>query len=396
MAGLTQKVVAAAKPPAAGQSFLRDSTLPCLAVRITSGGVKSFIFEGRMGGRVRRMTLGQFPALSVVRARKVAIKVRADLIAGKNPADEKRAALRGDTFGEVARLYLEHHAKERKRSWLEDRRRLQQYLGVAIEGEGGKKYPHPFRHWDRRKVSDIKKREILELQLEVKMKRGPYASNRLMALIRGLFNRSHKKGWISVPNPVDVEFFSEKKRERFINREEMRRTLKAIQAEPDPLWRAYFLLSLLLGPRRSELLSARWEDIDFEQRTWTIPTTKAGRSHVLPLPNAAVEILAGLPSRGESGFVFPGNGATGHLIEPKKIWDKIRTSAGVPDVRVHDLRRTLGSWLAAQGYSLPLIGRALNHSNVATTAIYARLDLEPVRLALETNAERMLATRVVN
>jgi integrase len=88
--------------------------------------------------------------------------------------------------------------------------------------------------------------------------------------------------------------------------------------------------------------------------------------------------------------VFPGNGGTGHLVEPKKAWQRIRNRAGVPDVRLHDLRRTLGSWLAGQGYSLPLIGRALNHTNVATTQIYARLNLDPVREALDRNAELML------
>ena len=86
-------------------------------------------------------------------------------------------------------------------------------------------------------------------------------------------------------------------------------------------------------------------------------------------------------------------GKTGHLVEPKKAWQRIRSSANVPDVRIHDLRRTLGSWLAAQGYSLPLIGRALNHSNIATTQIYARLALDPVREALEQNATRMLGVQ---
>jgi integrase len=161
--------------------------------------------------------------------------------------------------------------------------------------------------------------------------------------------------------------------------------------EPNEYWRAYFPLSLLLGTRRSELLSARWADMDLEQQTWRIPETKAGRSHLLPLPEAAVGILASLPSRGSSEWVFPGRGSTGHLAEPKKAWQRIREAAGVPDVRIHDLRRTLGSWLAGQGYSLPLIGRALNHTNPSTTAVYARLDLDPVREALERNARLMFA-----
>jgi integrase len=93
----------------------------------------------------------------------------------------------------------------------------------------------------------------------------------------------------------------------------LRRVNAALVDESSLHWRAYFPLSLLLGTRRSELLSARWSDMDLEQKTWRIPSTKAGRPHLLPLPNAAVEILKALPR--DSEYVFPGSGATGHLAE---------------------------------------------------------------------------------
>jgi integrase len=80
-----------------------------------------------------------------------------------------------------------------------------------------------------------------------------------------------------------------------------------------------------------------------------------------------------------TGFVFPGRGKTGHLAEPKKGWQRILSRADLGDLRIHDLRRTLGSWQAKQGASLAIIGKSLNHKNQNTTAIYARLDLDPVR-----------------
>jgi integrase len=83
-------------------------------------------------------------------------------------------------------------------------------------------------------------------------------------------------------------------------------------------------------------------------------------------------------------------GRTGHITEPKSAWHRVRERAGVPDVRIHDLRRTLGSWLAQQGFRLPMIGAALNHASPASTAVYARLALGPVRAMLEANAELML------
>jgi integrase len=101
--------------------------------------------------------------------------------------------------------------------------------------------------------------------------------------------------------------------------------------------------------------------------------------------------LHALPRLQDNPYVFPGRDAGSHLVNISKAWTRIRTHAGLTDVRIHDLRRTLGSWLAASRASLPLIGKALNYSQVSTTAIYARLALDPVRTALDSNAQRMLS-----
>ena len=108
-----------------------------------------------------------------------------------------------------------------------------------------------------------------------------------------------------------------------------------------------------------------------------------------PLPSDLVEILRSLPSRENSKWVFPDCGSTGHLADPKKAWLRIRERAGERDVRVRDLSRTLGCWVSGQGYTLQLIGRALNHSSTLITQVHARLDLDPVREPLERNAQLM-------
>jgi integrase len=201
-------------------------------------------------------------------------------------------------------------------------------------------------------------------------------------------------------NPVrGIKLFHEEKRERFLTAEEIARLNQALINEPDWRWHAFFPLSLLLGTRRGELATARRADIDFAQAVWRIPNTKSGRPHLLPLPRVAVQILERLPSRNNSEWLFPGDKTNTSITSPSKAWQRIRKRAALNGddnvantaVRQHDLRRTLGSWLAASGYSLPLIGRALNHANVSTTAIYARLDLDPVRRALEDSATMMLA-----
>ncbi len=374
-AKLTQRVVDAAEPPLTGQTFIRDCELGGFALRITQSGAKSFIWEGRVRGRPRRITIGGYPALSVLLARKEAVKIRAAIAEGRDPSLEREAQRREPTFGDLADAYIERHAKSHKRSWKRDAQMIGGYLSK----------------WKNRRLSDIEPDDVARLHDSLGKENGRYAANRTLALLRTMFNVGRDWRLFLGPNPTEgIRMFREEKRERFLSPDELRRVNEALAQDPNEYWRAYFPLSLLLGTRRSELLSARWTDIDLEQRTWRLPMTKAGRSHLLPLPTPVVDILRSLPSCDKCEWVFPGSGSTGHLAEPKKAWQRIRERAGVRDVRIHDLRRTLGSWLSGQGYNLQLIGKALNHSSVSTTQVYARLDLNPLREALERNARLML------
>jgi integrase len=281
------------------------------------------------------------------------------------------------TFALLADKYLERHAKPHKKSWREDERRINAHL---------------LPRFGTRRLSDIPRDAVVTMQQAIRRERGLYESNRITVLLRTMLNIARDLKLYTGENAAArIKLFREEKRERFLSPEELHRVNDALAQEPNEYWRAYFPLSLMLGTRRTELLAARWADVDLEQRTLRLPMTKAGRSHLLPLPTPVVEMLQALPSREESEWLFAGRGATGHLVEVASAWQRIRGRAGVPDVRVHDLRRTLGSWLAAAGYNLPLIGRALNHSNSVSTAVYARLQLDPVREALERNAALMLA-----
>src|SRR6266478_1538373 len=391
MPRLTQAMVDRATRPAGGQRFLRDAKVLGLALRISSGGAKAWVWEGRVRGRVRRITLGHHPALSLAQARKRALTTAAAVSEGKDPAAD-RARERGElTFGAFAQSYLERYARPRKRSAAEDERMLRDVLPSRDDGKEREPAPIPAT-WKNRRLSDITSGEITQLHARLQRDRGPYAANRALALLRTLFNLAKNWGALLAENPATgIHMFSEEKRDRFLSPDELKRALVAIDEEHDWRWKAYFKLSLLLGPRKGELLCARWSDVDLETRTWRLPTTKAGRSHRLPLPTVTVAILESLPSRGRSSWLFPSRASeSGHLEEPKKAWHRIRGRADVKDVRIHDLRRTLGSWLAASGYGLPLIGRVLNHSQPSVTAVYARLDLDPVRQALEANARTML------
>ncbi len=372
---ITKTVVEHAAAPNSGQQFIRDDELRGFALRITERGAKSFVWEGRIKGRMRRFTIGAFPALSVLAARQRVLSVKAAVAGGNDPSEERRNDRRELTFATLAARYVAEHAQPHKRSWKEDQRRINVHL---------------MPRFGTRRLSDVKPDEIIAMQNVLRRERGLYESNRVAVLLRTMFNIARNMKLFAGDNPADrIKLFREDKRERFLSPEELRRVNEALADEPNEYWRAYFPLALILGTRKSELLAVRWGDIDFDRRTLRLPMTKAGRSHLLPLPSPAIDIIRSLPSRGQSAWVFPSRNGEGHAVEAAKAWQRIRVRAAVPDVRLHDLRRTLGSWLAAQGHSLSLIGRALNHSSLAATQVYARLDLDPVREALEQNAKLM-------
>src|SRR5262249_14771737 len=147
------------------------------------------------------------------------------------------------------------------------------------------------------------------------------------------------------------------------------------------------------GARRSNVLAMRWEQISQTadgQRLWTIPVTKTGKSHVVPLVREALVILQERRRRIKGAWVFPSDSKTGHIRDLKRAWKRFCTTAKLENLRIHDLRRTLGSWQAATGASLPVIGKSLGHQSMASTAVYSRLHLDPVRQAIVTATQAMV------
>jgi len=371
---LTKRLVDSAKHPATGQVFLRDDELRGFAVRITPGS-KSFIVEREIHGRVRRMTIGRYGVQTVEQARDRAREKIGEIAAGKDPVEELRQRRKSITFGELEKLYLDRHAVHKK-SIADDVGMLKKWLA----------------EWRPRRLNTITRADVTTKHAEMGAAGHKTRANRMVALVRTMFNLALDWGHHPGPNPASrIKFFKEVKRDRFVRPDELPRLWQALQNEPNPYVRGAFFIALLTGARRSEVLGMKWEDLDLAQGLWRIPDTKAGRPHTLPLPRLVVDELLKLPRLDGNPHVFCGRWGRKNLNNVSKPWRRIRNEAGISDVRIHDLRRTLGSWLVAAGASLPLIGKALNHSQPATTAIYARLQLDPVREALEANAARMLA-----
>lgn len=201
----------------------------------------------------------------------------------------------------------------------------------------------------------------------------------------GLLPRNHA-------NPArDVRKFKERKRSRWVGADEMPRLLEAIAEYPDAWLRSFFLLLLLTGMRRGELINARRQDFNPRERTLLIRETKNGEPYTVRLSTAAAGIIETLPRKPGNPYLFPGRRPGRPLAEPKRAWDKIRERAGLPDVRIHDLRRTFGSWLTTSGISMEVVSKLLNHSSIKVTeSVYAHLADDPLREAVEGHGAKIV------
>ena len=230
------------------------------------------------------------------------------------------------------------------------------------------------------KVAEVSFSDIDRLHRSIS-KRAPYRANRTLALLSKLFSLAMRWGY-RADNPVRaVERNPEHKRHRYLSGEELARLATALAEFPDVTIANAVRLALLTGARRGELLAARWADFDLTAGTWTKPgsTTKQKTLHRVALSDVALRLLVEMRRQSSTSvWVFPAR-AGGHLTAIREAWDTLRAAAGIPDVRLHDLRHTFASLAASSGASLPLIGGMLGHSSPATTHRYSHLFDDPQR-----------------
>jgi integrase len=216
---------------------------------------------------------------------------------------------------------------------------------------------------------------------------------RVFNTFRAVFGWGIGQGLFIGDNPcIGATTFRTIPRERFIQPgAEFTKFAEALNAEYDSTIRDFFWMCLLTGARCSNVLAMEWSQVNLELLQWRIPITKNSESQTIPLTLNAVEILRHRKDDPEAHeqWVFPSGrkgwktGSTGHLVSPRKAFQRIIQRAGIEDLRIHDLRRTAGSYMAMQNVSLTIIGKALGHRSPQATAVYARLTQDPVRKALE-------------
>lgn len=356
-----------------------------LGILVHPSGRKSFFHLKKTQGWPRRTTLGAFPDLSIENARAKASQLNASLASwkardyeGPAPFERRRHLTLNAVLEDYIARRLKAKAKDPERAAKADRWQINKYTAP----------------WKERRLGSIRREDVSSLHAEVGEKHGHVAANRLVQLLRRLYNWAEKEKVWSGTNPAKgIARFPEYARERFIEPDEAPKFFQALKREQHGDLKDFILLALATGARSGNLLAMRWEELDLVRASWTIPhvKTKSGATYVLPLVDEAVKVLKARRRRIDGEWVFPGAKKGRHLTSVKKPWARFRERAKIPDMTLHDLRRTLGSWAAGVGVSLPAIGRLLGHASPAATAIYARLDLNGVRTAANLATQALFA-----
>lgn len=395
-AKLTKRIIDALKP-GAGRETVWDTELRGFGVRVEPTGTLTYVVRYRPRGstKQKQLNLGRHGVLTVEEARTAARKALGAVAHGEDPMEERSASRDALTLQELADRFLSEHTEKKLKASTADfyRWTLTKYVLPKL---------------GKRKAVEITEADISRLHSD--MSASPYQANRVLAVLGSLFSWGRRRKLLPEAfNPTQhVDKYPERSRERYLTREELERFGASLRlgetsgfprkARSDkrapkeelrdviPLYAAAAIrLLLFTGARLGEILSLRWDAVDFERQALFLEDSKTGRK-IVTLNAPAMAVLAGLPRVEGNPFVIVGAKEKQHLADLKKPWAAVLEHAGLTGVRIHDLRHTFASYGAAASMGLPVIGKLLGHTQAATTARYAHLADDPLRRASEAIA----------
>jgi integrase len=384
----TEGKIASLKTPEATVKVY-DSQVQHLGLKLLPNGRKVFFWWRSVDGKATWKTIGDSPEIQLGDARSKAQSYdillanwKKDGCVGENPFKlEHRAAV--PTFRELVEAYIVNHLREESLN------------PVRAERDTRLMVKKRFGSWLDRPVDEIDVEDVLAIKRACG--KGKYAVRAHVEFVRRLFNWAAGKldgkiNFWDVENPAeDISVPKKEKRKRYLQPEELARYFAELEKEEHKVLRDVLILLLATGARKGNVFEMRWQDVSFELKKWHVPMSKSGEGYDVQLQPAALKVLERRRHEiaAPEPFVFPSRSESGHLTDVKKNWTEFRKRCGFLDVRLHDIRRTTGSYLAISGVSLQKIGRVLGHKSMGSTEIYSQLHADATAKALEAGNATM-------
>lgn len=348
-----------------------DSFCPYLSCRISENGQKTYFVRKKYLSRNICVTIGKTDEVGLEFARKKAFPLLEKIQNGINPNEEKYELSNEITLGEFYEEYMERHviAKTSKRNIDNSKGLYRRYLV----------------QWKNKRLSELNMRTIEMHFNSIKKDHGIFAANQTLTMLRHMYNKAIQWGWDGRNPTTGIKKFHVEARDRFLASGEIQRLFSALEEESDLVYKTFFYALLFTGQRRGNVLTMRWEEIDFKTGIWYIARTKNGTSLRVPLvEQLAIKLKELKLQSGGTPRVFPRSlNPREHLTEPRKVWDRIKKRARLLNLRMHDLRRTVASYECMNGENLSVVSKTLNHKTLAATQVYARVDMSAVSRALQ-------------
>lgn len=354
-----------------------------LEVRISGGKTFSLRYQDERG-KTRQLRLADAADVTLTQARTLADKRRNQIAMGEDPSERKALLKQVPTLSAFIQERYLPYVKGYKRSWHTDEGLLRN---------------HVVPQWGRRYIDEITKQDVIALITRHRETHAPGSCNRLLILLRYLFNLALKwevAGVKSNPTAGFPLMEENNKCERYLSKEEAATLYQALLQSDNGMLKYIVPMLILTGARKREVLDAKWEDFDLERQAWRIPVSKSGKKRHVPLSEGAVALLQSIPVVKGCPYPFANPKTQKPFVSIFCSWNTARTLAGLPDVRIHDLRHSFASFLVNAGRSLYEVQKILGHTQIKTTQRYAHLSQDALVAAANeaSNVMNLLAPAV--
>lgn len=359
------------------RTFYYDTVEPKLSLQITPNGSKSFYIRQRVKGNDIRVKLGEPPLMTVEEARIATVANRKLMNDGENPHKQSTKYNENTTLQQL----FDDFVKERER-----------FIGERTMVGYKSMWNTKISKLAKRRLSDITGDDLKTLHRKISENFGNYTGNHCLVLIKTVYNYAIKEERFDGRNPaISVKLNKTEPRVRYMEHAELQRFFAVLDEYDNEISRDAILMLIYTGARKRNVLEMKWADIDMEAKIWKIPQTKTAKNVTIALVEPAMEVLQKRWEQAENEWVFYSpTSKSGHVEDIKRAWASILEKAQITNLRIHDLRHTLATYLIANGADAFIVQRALTHKSLQSTQVYVNLGVEHLRDKLNDTVNKML------